>query len=280
MSQVGSVCADSLRVKSWDGTFQRSLTRWWLVARMGKAATTQHYYREIVVALRRQWREVLRMPVADLSEDEILRLAMRIAHYSPSRWNTMLTCLRWITPAARILKRRALPLTREPPPNQSEFAALLSECDKLARSKAGLVVSFLAHTGLRISAARRLRWRDVHTDRIEYIAKGGRRCSVPIINGLANVLSRLRAIDDGSGYVLPREGVRNGLGRACRAAGVRVLSHHDFRHYFATRAIESGVDVPTVARWLGHRDGGALLSKRYFHLLDGHSRSMAARVTM
>jgi hypothetical protein len=27
---------------------------------------------------------------------------------------------------------------------------------------------------------------------------------------------------------------------------------------FATRCIESGVDIPTVSRWLGHKDGGAL----------------------
>jgi integrase len=56
------------------------------------------------------------------------------------------------------------------------------------------------------------------------------------------------------------------------------ISHHDFRHLFATRCIESGVDLPTVARWLGHQDGGALLSRTYFHLVDEHSRRMAARV--
>jgi integrase len=259
-------------------TFKRSLTRWLVFARMGKAETTRHYYKEVVKSLRRQMREALPWQIERLTEDELLRLAMRIAHYSPSRWNTMIACLRWITPAAKVLKRRTVTLTREPPPNQSEFAALCAEADKLPRSRAGLVIGFLARTGLRISAARRLRWRDVHPDRIEYIAKGGRRCSVPVIQSLGEVLSRLRAIEDGSGFVLPREGIRNGLGRACRAAGVRVLSHHDFRHYFATRAIEDGVDIPTVARWLGHKDGGALLSKRYFHLLDGHSREMAARV--
>jgi len=33
------------------------------------------------------------------------------------------------------------------------------------------------------------------------------------------------------------------------------------RHLFATRCIESGVDIPTVSRWLGHKDGGALAMK-------------------
>ena len=63
-------------------------------------------------------------------------------------------------------------------------------------------------------------------------------------------------------------------------AGVRHLTHHDMRRLFATRCIESGVDVPTAARWMGHSDGGALLAKTYFHLLDGHSREMARMVSI
>jgi integrase len=50
------------------------------------------------------------------------------------------------------------------------------------------------------------------------------------------------------------------------------------RHLFATRCIESGVDIPTVSRWLGHKDGGALAMKTYGHLRDEHSQAMAAKV--
>jgi integrase len=57
------------------------------------------------------------------------------------------------------------------------------------------------------------------------------------------------------------------------------ITHHDLRHLFATRCIESGVDVPTVARWLGHRDGGALAMRTYGHLREEHSRAAAAKVT-
>jgi integrase len=48
---------------------------------------------------------------------------------------------------------------------------------------------------------------------------------------------------------------------------------------FATRCIESGVDIPTVSRWLGHKDGGALLMKTYGHLRREHSQAQAKRVT-
>jgi integrase len=57
------------------------------------------------------------------------------------------------------------------------------------------------------------------------------------------------------------------------------ITHHDLRHLFATRCIESGVDIPTVSRWLGHKDGGALAMKTYGHLRDEHSQDMAAKVS-
>jgi integrase len=50
------------------------------------------------------------------------------------------------------------------------------------------------------------------------------------------------------------------------------------RHLFATRCIESGVDIPTVSRWLGHVDGGALAMKTYGHLRREHSAAMAQKV--
>ncbi len=56
------------------------------------------------------------------------------------------------------------------------------------------------------------------------------------------------------------------------------ITHHDLRHLFATRCIESGVDIPTVSRWLGHKDGGALAMKVYGHLRDQHSVEMAQKV--
>src|SRR2546429_998893 len=69
------------------------------------------------------------------------------------------------------------------------------------------------------------------------------------------------------------------LARACKLTKTFRLTHHDLRHLFATRCIESGVDVPTAAHWLGHSDGGALAMKTYGHLRDQHSAAMAQRVT-
>ena len=69
------------------------------------------------------------------------------------------------------------------------------------------------------------------------------------------------------------------MNRAAKIVGMARITHHDLRHLFATRCIESGVDIPTVAGWLGHKDGGALAMRVYGHLRDNHSVAMAQKVT-
>jgi integrase len=56
------------------------------------------------------------------------------------------------------------------------------------------------------------------------------------------------------------------------------FTHHDLRHAFATACIEAGVDIPTVSKWLGHNDGGALAMKTYGHLRRDHSQTAALKV--
>ena len=68
------------------------------------------------------------------------------------------------------------------------------------------------------------------------------------------------------------------IDRASKLLGIKRITHHDLRHLFATRCIESGVDIPTVSRWLGHKDGGALAMKTYGHLRNEHSQAMAQKV--
>lgn len=218
--------------------------------------------------------------VESITADMVLALAQSMAHFCPSRWNTAVAAMRYITPHGKILKRRPLRIRAFRPPTQEEFAALLAECDRLPRTRAGLIVRFLSFTGMRFSEARALTWLHVFDDRIEVPAeatKNGKGRAVPLIAGAKEVLDRLRPMDHG-GYVLPRQNARKAIEKASKQAlGVR-WSHHSCRHLFATRCIQSGVDLPTVARWLGHRDGGALLAKTYYHLADEHSRKMAARV--
>ena len=40
----------------------------------------------------------------------------------------------------------------------------------------------------------------------------------------------------------------------------------------------SGIDFMTIARWVGHSDGGVLIGKVHGHLSDAHAKRQAGRI--
>ena len=72
---------------------------------------------------------------------------------------------------------------------------------------------------------------------------------------------------------------QNAINSAVRKLGIPRITHHDLRHLFATVGIEAGIDIPTVSRWLGHKDGGALAMKTHGHLRREHSVAQALKVS-
>ena len=105
---------------------------------------------------------------------------------------------------------------------------------------------------------------------------------MPMIPGMIELLQRLRVERPDEPTSQPVMNVREcqkAMDRAAKVISMVRITHHDLRHLFATLCIESGVDIPTVSRWLGHKDGGALAMKVYGHLRDQHSVAMAQRVT-
>ena len=78
--------------------------------------------------------------------------------------------------------------------------------------------------------------------------------------------------------MLPVKSLHTALTSACKHLGLQHLSHHDLRHIFATKSIKAGVDIPTVAGWLGHSDGGRTCMMVYGHACTDHSKLMAAKM--
>jgi integrase len=58
-----------------------------------------------------------------------------------------------------------------------------------------------------------------------------------------------------------------------------LFTGHLLRHYFISQLVMKGYDFKTIATWVGHKDGGVLIAKRYGHLSDSHLKEMAAKVT-
>jgi len=151
------------------------------------------------------------------------------------------------------------------------------------------LVEFLAYGGMRIySEAGWVTWEDVDWQRKQIIVRGdpitatknSETRRVPMLPDMEILLTRLKdKLGTGAtGSVMQVSECGIALARACKEIGISKLTHHDLRHLFATRCIESGVDIPTVSRWLGHKDGGALAMKTYGHLRNEHSQAMAQKV--
>jgi integrase len=148
------------------------------------------------------------------------------------------------------------------------------------------LVRLLAYSGLRLREATSLEWRHYNTAKNQLTVAGTKTETsyriVPVIVELATLLSEIRARRGHELETAPIVNVGGCLGAlktACKSLGISPLTHHDLRHLFATRCIESGVDIPTVSRWLGHSDGGALAMKTYGHLRQDHSQAQAAKVS-
>ena len=73
----------------------------------------------------------------------------------------------------------------------------------------------------------------------------------------------------------PGEGLSRLAYRQDPALGVNVRNTVNGH---AGGVLAAGVDIPTVAAWLGHADGGALLMRVYAHHRRAHSVSQAAKV--
>jgi integrase len=71
---------------------------------------------------------------------------------------------------------------------------------------------------------------------------------------------------------------RESLNLVREFVGLKDFGFHDCRHRFASRCVMAGIDYMTIAKWLGHSDGGILVGKVYGHLSDEHRKRMAQRL--
>lgn len=139
---------------------------------------------------------------------------------------------------------------------------------------------FLAYSGLRLSEAQEARFEDIRGDwlHVRGTKTDTSERTVPVLPPLRALLDQIRQKRI-SGPILGVKTCIDAMQRACDRLGLPALRHHDLRHYFATACIEEGVDIPTVADWLGHADGGVLLMRTYRHLRSKHSLEAARKVT-
>ena len=167
---------------------------------------------------------------------------------------------------------------------RAELRRFLDEVDDRWR----LFFEFLAHTGLRISEAIELRWRDVDLSLVPRLTvrrqlrdgtahapktPAGRR-TIPLSSGMAERLRARQGTPDAlvfstmTGRQINRSNLwRKVLKPAAERAGVPWVSFHTFRHTCASLLFAGGKNVKQVQAWLGHSDPGFTV-RTYIHLMD------------
>ena len=260
---------------------------------------------ERIAALLKSWAGLEQTDVAQISKTDCLDWAARFGTTaSPSSFNNTVGTLklvldiaveagaRYDSPATHI-KRQRIRQKILHLPSQEKFPELvetIQRADGAWGRKCADLVEFLAYSGCRKGEAARVEGRHcdfgkgeitIHGDPVTG-TKNWEVRRVPMIADMRRLLGRIkneRGEKEFLANLLMRvRECQGAINTACKKLGIARFTHHDLRHLFATRCIESAVDIPTVSRWLGHKDGGALAMKTYGHLRDQHSANMAQKV--
>lgn len=146
------------------------------------------------------------------------------------------------------------------------------------------------NTGLRRGELFNLCWKDVDLDAKWLIvrgatAKSGQTRRMPLNAEAFSILEGWRKQDerkDAQVYVFPGVGgkrlnnINTSWRRLVKLAKLDDFRFHDLRHHFASRLVQSGVDLNTVRELMGHADIEMVL--RYAHLSPGHLATAVEKV--
>src|SRR6266487_4380658 len=239
-------------------------------------------YREMTLDfIQRSWPALFEIDVRKVSERDCENWLLRFQQqYAPTVVNNSIGTLRAVfdeaigtgarfnNPAAALsrikVRQKQLDL-----PSRSEFLRFVDGIRTAGARQSkdcANLVRFLAYSGVRIGEAKFVSWADVNFDRRQLYVKGdpetatknGETRYVPMIPELEKMLRELRAqrpAEPSSATVMRVFECQNSMTHAAAKIGMKRITHHDLRHLFATICIESGVDIPTVSHWLGHKDG-------------------------
>jgi integrase len=267
------------------------------------AEASRVYRHRCVDCIIRSWPSVVTRRADTITEAEMQKWAKDYADkYSAPFCNGTLNVFREILALAGLkhddnpaykIKRLGVPQKEPELPTADEFskvvAAMRNSGAATCKANADLAM-FLALSGCRKKEAWGVLWRDADFDKNEIvigcakrrIASQERRTRrVPMVPAMRAFLERLKAeLNPKPDEPICRvKTCDEALTAACKKVGCKRLTHHGLRHLFATFCIEAGIDIPTVSRWLGHSDGGALAMRVYGHLRREHSQQAALKVT-
>lgn len=289
-----------------DSTTRECLNAWMAVMKTETPVMlTQRYNVEVLKALAGHLPK-LDESVRNLTEGDLLAWSKAFqAKYSTSRYNGAVGLLkrmfRWAVerglrsdnPAAKIKRLRQRSKIPQLP-TMTQFRQIVAHVrasgHRFSQDSADMI-EFMAYSGCRKTESWGVLISDLDFSRydgqggiyvreVKGLTRGAKPRWVPMNPDMRRLLDRMRVKwKPGQKRVLRVRECQISLTSACAKVECARFTHHALRHLFATRAIESGIDILTVSKWLGHQDGGALAMKTYAHLLDSHSAAMAQKMS-
>ena len=177
-------------------------------------------------------------------------------------------------------KDRTLP-TRE---QLDEIMSVIAKLYPRYGHRAVLSLRFLAFSGMRLNEALNVTWDDIADGKIK-IRGGdeglksradGQTRVLDINSPLQAVLNDIKSIYGKLDRVMPAKSIRPHLKAACEELNIPAIDHHDLRAWFITWGITSGVDISTLADWVGNSP--TVLLERYATVQDELKKSAATKL--
>jgi integrase len=251
-----------------------------------KAAATQSNYAAAIknVVLPR----LGRLKVAEVAFEDISALHRAVSQTAPIQANRIVAqlssmfslAIRWKWRTDNPVKGVELNHEegRERYLRPDELSRLAAALDSSPDKQAANAIALLLLTGSRVSEVLTMRWQDVDLEAAIWIkpsqhTKQKRTHRLPLSAPARELLARLRAASDDTGYVFPgtggtgrRRDIKAAWWRICERAGIENCRLHDLRHTHASLLVSAGFSLPVIGRLLGHTQPRT--TARYAHLAD------------
>jgi integrase len=235
----------------------------------------------------------------DLKPTEVERwLSEQFGDVSRSSYNGALSLVRdaltkavrdrvlFENPAAHLkYHRRQKPIRLTP--TWDQFKAIIAdvrsqEFNGHGAEESGDFLEFCGLAGLGQAEVSAIKRSDVDLDAgriIVYRHKTDTGFAIPIYPQLRPLIEKLCQGKKPNDHLFRIAQARQALANACQRLELPSFSHRSLRRMFITCCLEKGIDVQTVSRWQGHRDGGKLILDTYGHVTAAHTDRIAQMLT-
>ncbi len=171
---------------------------------------------------------------------------------------------------------------RRPTPDAEQFAAIIANVRSQEFNAdafdSGNFLEAMGLLGLGQAELWAIHARDVDLQRNRisiYRRKTSTPFQIPVYPQARALVARLCKGKRPNERIFAIKDAKKALAGACARLGLPLFTQRSLRRMFITRAIQLGIDVQTVSRWQGHRDGGRLILSTYGHVRAQHSDRMA-----